>query len=170
MEQKQTEDRIQRGLSYNTAEAITAVIIFCIGLVMMIDTYRIGAGWAFDGPESGYFPFRIGAIACIASVVVFLRTLLGKQRNLKIFVAWGQFKLVLMVLVPTIAYVLVTQLVGIYVASTLFIGGFMRMVDKSGWLKIVLVSIGTSAMLFWMFEVQFMVPLPKGPLEALFGY
>jgi putative tricarboxylic transport membrane protein len=24
--------------------------------------------------------------------------------------------------------------------------------------------------LFWMFEVQFMVPLPKGPLEALFGY
>jgi len=24
--------------------------------------------------------------------------------------------------------------------------------------------------LFWMFEIQFMVPLPKGPLEALFGY
>ncbi len=170
MEQKQTEDRVQRGLSYNAVEAITAVVIFCIGAVMMIDTYRIGAGWAFDGPESGYFPFRIGAIACIASVVVFLRTLSGKKRKLEIFVSWKRFKLVLMVLVPTVIYVIATQLVGIYVASTLFIGGFMRMVDKSGWVKIVLVSICTSVVLFWMFEIQFMVPLPKGPLEALFGY
>ncbi len=170
MEQKQTEDRVQRGLSYNAVEAITAVVIFCIGAVMMIDTYRIGAGWAFDGPESGYFPFRIGAIACIASVVVFLRTLFGKKRKLEIFVSWERFKLVLMVLVPTVIYVIATQLVGIYVASTLFIGGFMRMVDKSGWVKIVLVSICTSVVLFWMFEIQFMVPLPKGPLEALFGY
>jgi putative tricarboxylic transport membrane protein len=24
--------------------------------------------------------------------------------------------------------------------------------------------------LFWMFEFQFLVPLPKGPLESLFGY
>jgi putative tricarboxylic transport membrane protein len=34
----------------------------------------------------------------------------------------------------------------------------------------VAVSLGVSAVLFWMFEIQFMVPLPKGPLEALFGY
>jgi len=24
--------------------------------------------------------------------------------------------------------------------------------------------------LFWMFEIQFAVPLPKGPLETLLGY
>jgi putative tricarboxylic transport membrane protein len=42
--------------------------------------------------------------------------------------------------------------------------------DKSSWLKTVAVSAGVSAVLFWMFEIQFMVPLPKGPLEALFGY
>jgi putative tricarboxylic transport membrane protein len=75
-----------------------------------------------------------------------------------------------MVLVPTVVYVLVTQVIGIYVASTLFIGGFMRVMEKSSWLKTVLVSVGVSAVLFWMFEIQFLVPLPKGPLEALFGY
>ena len=41
---------------------------------------------------------------------------------------------------------------------------------KFGWLKVILVSVIISAVLFWMFEVQFMVPLPKGPLESLFGY
>jgi len=170
MEQKQREDRLQRGLSYNAVEAITAGVVFCIGIVMMVDTYRIGAGWAFDGPESGYFPFRIGVIASLASVVIFLRTLFGKKRNFEIFVSGEKLKLVLKVLIPSIVYVLATQLVGIYVASTLFIGGFMRMIDKSGWLKVVLISVLTSVVLFWMFEIQFKVPLPKGPLEALFGY
>ena len=35
---------------------------------MMFDSYGIGAGWAADGPQPGYFPFRIGAIICIVSV------------------------------------------------------------------------------------------------------
>ncbi len=94
----------------------------------------------------------------------------GKQRNPEVFVSWARFKLVLMVLLPTAVYVLAIQFLGIYVASTLFIGAFMRVMDKSRWLKTLLVSVGVSALLFWMFEVQFKVPLPKGPLEAMFGY
>lgn len=170
MEQKQTEGRIHSGLSYNTVEMVTAVVTFLIGMVMMFDSYKIGWGWAIEGPQAGYFPFRIGAITCIASIVIFLRAFSGKKHHLESFVTWEKFKLVLMVLVPTLVYVLVTQVIGIYVASTLFIGAFMRVMEKTGWLKTVLVSVSVSAVLFWMFEIQFLVPLPKGPLEALFGY
>jgi hypothetical protein len=46
----------------------------------------------------------------------------------------------------------------------------MRLMDKYSWLKTLAVSIGLNAVLFWLFEIQFLVPLPKGPLEALFGY
>jgi putative tricarboxylic transport membrane protein len=168
MEQKQTEGI--RSISYKAAELTTSVVIFLIGLLIMYDSYRIGWGWAVEGPQAGYFPFRIGAITCIASLVIFLRYFSGKKQKQKTFVAWEQFRLVLMVLVPTVVYVLVTQVIGIYVASTVFIGAFMRVMEKSSWLKTVLVSVGVSAVLFWMFEIQFLVPLPKGPLEALFGY
>ena len=41
----------------------------------------------------------------------------------------------LLVLVPTTVYVLAIQLVGIYVASALFIAAFMRVMDKYSWLK-----------------------------------
>ena len=170
MEQKQT-DRIRGGgLSHSAVDALTALAIFLIGVVMMFDNYRIGAGWAADGPQSGYFPFRIGAILCIAAMVVFLRSLFGKQRQLEVFVSWERFRLVLMVLVPTAIYVLAIQFVGIYVASAIFIAAFMRVMDKDSWLKAALVGVGTSVTMFWLFEIQFMVPLPKGPLEALFGY
>jgi hypothetical protein len=169
MEQKHGS-RQRGGWSHGAVDAITAILIFGVGVVMMVDNYKIGAGWASDGPESGYFPFRIGVILCFASLVVALRSLFGKQRKLEIFVTWERFKPVLLVLLPTAVYVLVIQFLGIYVASTLFIAAFMRVMDKSSWLKTLLVSIGVNGLLFWMFEIQFKVPLPKGPLEALFGY
>ena len=165
MEQEQ-----QRGLTHAAADALTAFAIFLVGVVMMIDNHRIGAGWAPDGPESGYFPFRIGVILCIASVVVLLRSLFGKERKREIFVHRKKFKLVLLVLLPTLLYVLAIEFIGIYVASALFIGAFMRVMDKYSWVKTLLISFGTSVVLFWLFEMQFLVPLPKGPLEALFGY
>jgi len=169
MEQKQ--DSPQRGgLTHNAMDAIAAVGIFAIGVVVMVDNYKIGAGWASDGPESGYFPFRIGVLLCLASLVVLLKSLFGKQKNLEVFVSWQRLKPVLLVLLPTAVYVLAIQFLGIYVASTLFIAAFMRVMDKSSWLKTLLVSVGVNALLFWMFEMQFSVPLPKGPLEALFGY
>jgi putative tricarboxylic transport membrane protein len=165
MEQEQ-----QRGLTRAAADAIAAFVVFLVGVVMMVDNHRIGAGWAPDGPESGYFPFRIGVILCIASVVVLLKSLIGKGRDREIFVPWKKFKLVLLVLLPTMLYVLAIEFIGIYVASALFIGAFMRVMDKYSWAKTILIGIGTSLVLFWLFEMQFLVPLPKGPLEALFGY
>jgi putative tricarboxylic transport membrane protein len=171
MEHEQSRDRIHRGgFSHSAVDALTALAIFIVGVVMMVDNYKIGAGWAPDGPESGYFPFRIGAILCIASIVVFLRSLFAKQRKRDVFVSWKRFRLVLMVLLPTAVYVLAIQLTGIYVASAIFIAAFMRVMDKYSWLKAVMVGVGVSVTMFWMFEVQFMVPLPKGPVEALFGY
>ncbi len=171
MEQKHIQDRPRSAwLTNQVAEAIVAVSILLVGAVMMMDALRIGIGWASDGPKGGYFPFRTGAILSITSVVIFLRAVFGKHRNHELFVSWDRFKMVLAVLIPTVLYVLATQFIGIYVASALFIGGFMRAIGKFDWPKVVVISVAISAALFWMFEIQFLVPLPKGPLESLFGY
>ena len=149
---------------------MVAVIIFAIGVVMMVDNAKLGAGWASDGPESGYFPLRIGAILCGASLVVAFRVLLDRQHRQDVFVTWVRLRPVLAVLLPTALYVLAIQFLGIYVASAIFIGAFMRLMDKSSWIKTLAVSAGTSVMLFWLFEIQFKVPLLKGPLESWLGY
>jgi putative tricarboxylic transport membrane protein len=171
MEQTQSQERPRTAwLTNQVVEAIVAVGIFLVGVVMMMDALRIGIDWASDGPKGGYFPFRTGAILSIASVVIFLRALFGKDRNHELFVPWDRFKMVLAVLIPTVLYVLATQFIGIYVASALFIGGFMRAIGRFSWPKVTVISVVICAVLFWMFEIQFLVPLPKGPLESLFGY
>jgi hypothetical protein len=155
-------------VSERTVGAVTAIVFFLIGVVMIVDNYRIGAGWAPDGPQAGYFPLRIGVIICIAAAVVLFQTLRGERG--RAFVTFARLRHVLVVLVPTIVFVLAIKFLGIYVASALFIAAFMRAMDRFSWLKTIVVSIGVSAMLFWLFELQFLVPLPKGPLEAMFGY
>jgi hypothetical protein len=135
----------------------------------MWDSVRLGAKWGSDGPQAGYFPFYIGLLICLSTGVIFFRALANKAQAAKTFVSRGQLLLVMKMLVPSIAYVILIKLVGIYVASTLFIAFFMRWLGRSPWAKVASVALGVSVVFFLLFEVWFKVPLPKGPLESWLG-
>ncbi len=158
-------------ISRRTVDMLVALVVVLVGLAVMIDSYPLGIGWVNDSPGSGYFPFRVGAILSLASAAIAAQAAFGRSPEAREpFVVWARFKPVLAVLVPTGLYVLATNILGIYVASALFIGGFMRIGGRYGWLRTIVVSGATAVVLFWLFEVQFLVPLPKGPLESLLGY
>ena len=136
---------------------------------MVYDSVRLGARWADDGPQAGYFPFYIGLIVCLAAAVNFAVALASRKDAGRDFVELDKLKLVLAVLVPAAIYVAVISWTGIYVASALFIAFFMRWLGKYPWWKVGAVSVGTMVVFFLIFESWFKVPLPKGPLENLLG-
>jgi putative tricarboxylic transport membrane protein len=103
----------------------------------------------------------------VSSAITLVRALLVPPEKNSSFVDIGQLKLVLSVLIPSAAYVSLVGWLGIYVSSILFVAFFMRWLGKYPWWKVFLVSVGNSAVFFLIFEVWFLVPLPKGPLEAL---
>jgi putative tricarboxylic transport membrane protein len=155
-------------------EVVVAVAFFVFGAVVVWDSQRLGASWASDGPQSGYFPFYIGLLICISSVANLIAALGKGSKGARAFVTWGQLRMVLIVIVPSIVYVALIDnplySLGIYEASALFIAAFMRHLGKYSWPKIAGVSIGVMVAFFLMFEVWFKVPLPKGPIEALIGF
>ena len=168
----------EAGISTRTMEIAVAAILFATGALVVFDSYRLGASWADDGPQSGYFPFYIGLLLCISSVATLTQVAIAewKRRDrfrgaiaerLELFVAWGPFKLVLSVLLPAILYVAAIQLIGIYVASAIYIAAFMRWLGKYSWVKSVAVGFAVSASLFIMFEIWFKVPLFKGAWDPL---
>ena len=61
------------------------------------------------------------------------------------------------------------QWLGIYTASVLFIAYFMRWLGEYGWTRTVIVSVAVVVAFYFMFEKWFLVPLPKGPIEAALG-
>ncbi|MDB5822096.1 MAG: small permease of tripartite tricarboxylate transporter [Herminiimonas sp.] len=155
-------------ITHRTVELVVGVLLTLVGVLVMWSNYQLGAGWADDGPQSGYFPFRLGIVIFLSSLVVIVQAVIKADRSA--FVEKEQLKLVAIVLLPLILYVASIQSLGIYVPSALFIGIFMMAVGKFSWWKAIAVSVGTTLVIFWIFELQFQVPLPKGPLEQLFGY
>jgi putative tricarboxylic transport membrane protein len=152
-----------------TAEIVTAGGFFAIGAIVIFDSVRLGMGWKEDGPQAGYFPFYIGAIICISALVNLAAALVAAVKRNAVFVEVGQLKLVLSVLVPTAVYAGLIGWIGIYVASALFVALFMRWLGKYPWWKVGAVSVGNSVVFFLIFEVWFLIPLPKGPLEGWLG-
>jgi hypothetical protein len=152
-----------------TAEIVMAGLFFAIGAIVIFDSMRLGMGWKEDGPQAGYFPFYIGAIICISALVNVVAALVAARKANPAFVEIGQLKLVLSVLVPTVVYVGAIGWIGIYVASALFVALFMRWLGKYAWWMAAAVSVGNSVVFFLIFEVWFLIPLPKGPLEAMLG-
>ena len=148
-------------------EIMVAGVLLAAALLVMFDSLRSGIGWADDGPRSGYFPFRVGLLlagACVAILVGQLR-----DRSTKVFAERAQLSMVVQVFVPIVIYVALIAVLGIYVASALLIAYFMRRHGKYGWALSAAVSIGVPLVFFGVFERWFLVPLIKGPLEALFG-
>lgn len=155
-------------------DAGVAVAFFLFGAVVVWESRRLGSAWASDGPQAGYFPFYIGTFICIASLFNLYGAFSKASKGATPFVTWGQLKMVLMVLVPSLVFVALianpVYSLGIYEASILFIAFFMRYLGKYGWARIAAVSAGTMTAFFLLFEVWFKVPLPKGPIEALLGF
>src|SRR5687768_5920395 len=156
------------GISMRTMEIVTAVSLLALGGLVVYDSVRLGARWGSDGPEAGYFPFYIGLIICISSVVTLSQALFGKaSRTRRVFVDWQPLRQVLSVLVPAVFFVLAIQLVGLYVAAAVYIAGFMMWLGEYSWLRSVVLGVAVSAVAFLTFEVWFQVPLYKGAFDPL---
>jgi hypothetical protein len=152
------------------AELAVAGLFFIFGAIVITDSVRLGFGWQeVHGPRPGYFPFYIGLIICIASLVnIVLALRIAPDRN-KTFVQVGQLRLVLAVLIPTAVYAALVTWIGIYASSVLFIGFFMRWLGRYPWWKVLAVSVATVVVFYVIFEIWFKVPLPKGPIESFLG-
>lgn len=151
-------------------ELVVAAVLMGLAGLVIGDSLRVGIGWAEDGPRSGYFPFYIGCLLMGASAWIFIGQLWRWRRADPAFAERAQVALVVSVFVPMVVYVGAIFLVGIYIASALLIGYFMRRYGKYGWALTAAVAAGVPLFFFLVFERWFLVPLAKGPLERMLGF
>jgi putative tricarboxylic transport membrane protein len=167
-------------VSNKVMEIVVALLLLGGSAIVIADSVRVGFRWEEGvGPAPGYFPFWVAAILGVSSLIILIASVV-RPGDGETFVSVRSFGRVLAVLVPSLIYVaLIGGLsvgsvtvpgIGIYVASAIFICFFTLAIGRLGVVKSVLVSIAVPVMLFFMFERWFLVPLPKGPLEALLGY
>jgi putative tricarboxylic transport membrane protein len=150
------------------ADLATAGVLFLLAGVVLFDAIRLGFGWGSDGPQSGFFPFWLAIAAMVACVAIMARA--ARRADTKRFLTREQAIPVMKVLAPAAGLVIAMQVIGLYVASALYIGLYMRWIGRHRWSAVLALSIAIPLVTFVIFERWFLVPLPKGPLEAWLGY
>ena len=149
-------------------ELLVALFLMALAVLVLVDSVRVGTGWGDDGPRSGYFPFYIGLALLGASTWTAFKQLRHWRVN-PAFAERAQLASVMAILLPMTVYVGAIALLGIYVASVALIAYFMIRHGKHGVALTSAVSVGVPLFFYGVFERWFLVPLPKGPLEALVG-
>jgi len=152
----------------------TATLLLLVSAIVIYDALRIGVGWGTEGPQSGFFPFWLAALLAAVSLVLFVQA--WRSGSEKPFVTRDRFVPVLKVLVPLAGFVALTDPpgpwsgLGLYVAGGLYLGFYMRWVGRHDWRTVVALATSVPIITFVIFETWFLVPMPKGPVEAWFGY
>jgi putative tricarboxylic transport membrane protein len=150
------------------ADIVTASILAMVGGLVLADALRLGIGWGSDGPNSGFFPFWLALIMVLTCAIIIIQES-RKSTDVK-FVTREKIAPVLKVLWPAAAAVILMEWIGLYVASAIYLGFYMRWVGRHSWLAVGILSLGIPVAIFLVFEQWFLVPMPKGPLEAWLGY
>jgi putative tricarboxylic transport membrane protein len=150
------------------ADLVTALALIAVGVVVIADALRLGIGWGLEGPQSGFFPFWLAVLMVATAIVIAGQS--WRRASGRPFVTAAQLRPVLVVLGPAVGLVVLTEGLGLYVASALYLGFYMRWVGRHAWTTIVALGLAIPIVTFVVFERWFLVPMPKGPLEAWLGF
>lgn len=146
-----------------------ALLTLAFGAAIILGANEFSIGWGERGPEPGYVPFWIGCVIVAGSAATLVQIVRDTAAGRESAITRGQAQRALSFLLPMIGFVLLTQVLGIYVASIIYL--FAVMVFQGGYslLLSAVLSVGTAISLYLMFDKWLKVPLAKGPIEALLG-
>jgi hypothetical protein len=147
-----------------TADIVVAVILTAIGLLVAYDALRLGAGWGLEGPKAGFFPILMSTLVVGGCLIIIHQAVTGKSsvKGEKPFVLPGGLKPALTVFIPALGMVILTEVIGLYLAALIYLVAYIRLVGKFRWRTVLLVSVPIPLIFYVVFEKIFLIPLPMG--------
>ena len=146
------------------ADILVSLLLMSIGIIVIVDSARLGFRWGMNGPESGFFPFYLGTGAILCSLLVLRKV--AKQYKKEgaggRLMPEGALRPILWVLIPATGMVVITEFVGLHIAAALYLAFYMRAVGKIDWVVTISISLLVPIALYFAFDKLFLVPLPQG--------
>lgn len=157
-----------KNIPRHTAEIVTAALIGLFSAVMIYGSLQLETGWGSTGPQSGYFPLRLGILLSVVSLILLIQAV--RSSGGWVFVTPQQLKYSLAVFIPTVFLVMLMPYLGAYVPSVIYLTFMAKRHGKFTWLKSIGLGVLIMLTFFLVFELWFKVQLVKGPLEYWLGY
>jgi hypothetical protein len=146
-----------------------ALVFVAAGALIVNGSLEQGVDWTPSGPESGYFPLRIGWLITAVGLVqaAIAVAMAARERRhpatRELFIRRDRIKPLLQVFMPMVVYVVTMPWLGLYIGSALFIAGFMWWHGGYKW-RALPTGIAVCAVFYVLLEAWFQVELYKGPI------
>jgi hypothetical protein len=146
------------------ADIFVGLGLMAVGLLVLGDAIRLGFGWGMSGPEAGFFPFYMGLGIVLCTFFIVLRgiKIFKKEGTGKPLIVKGGLTQILWVLIPAAGMVLLSELIGLHLATVVYLAFYMGVVGKMHWAKVILLSVLVPLVIYILFDKIFLIPLPEG--------
>ncbi len=143
---------------------ITAVSFLLLGVAYLAGSLNLPLGTNVR-PGAGLFPILVGVSLTVLSLLVFISSLKQKEAvptDQELFPEGRDRRRVAAVAVTLILFVVLLKPLGYVVSSALLMAATLRLLGVRRWGRIVLTSILTAAISYYLFDSLLGTPLPRG--------
>jgi hypothetical protein len=154
-------------VSGRSLEAGTALLTGAFGVAVVVSSLDNGIGWSAAGVDAGTFPFVVGLIILSGSVFNLAQGWLHARETV---LRSSELKRLGMLFIPAAVYVGVIPLIGIYLASAIYVFGALAQYKRGAFIFPGLAAIATALALYLIFELTFQISLPRGLLGSALGF
>jgi tripartite tricarboxylate transporter TctB family protein len=159
-------------ISRRVLELSAAVLTGGFGVAVAVSSLDNGIGWSTAGVESGTFPFLTGIIIVLGSLYNLVQGVRPGVTLASVPIAITRIELrrLATLFVPAAIFVAVIPLIGMYLASAIYIFAVLALPGHQSVLRSLAMAVATPLLLYLVFERMFQVSLPAGALAAALGF
>jgi len=146
------------------ADIYVGLGMMLVGIIALGDAIRLGFGWGISGPAAGFFPFCMGLGILICTIFIVVRAVKTYRKDGPggPLIMEGGLVQILWILIPAIGVVLLTELIGLHLATIFYLAFNVRVLGKMSWVNVALISILVPLSMYIVFDKIFLIPLPEG--------
>jgi hypothetical protein len=154
-------------ISGRALETATALLTGAFGAAVVVSSLGNGIGWSSAGVEAGTFPFIVGLIILCGSIFNLVQGWLNAR---DVVLRPSELRRLGNLFIPAVVYVGVIPLIGMYLASAIYVFGALAWHKRGSFVFSGAAAIATAVALYLIFELTFQISLPRGLVGDVIGF
>jgi len=144
----------------------SSIVLLGIAIAIFVETRKLPIG-SFRAPQMGFFPFILGIMLTIFSLLLLWQTIKEKGRGRShTSVRSGNWKGIGLTLGALFAYAFLLECLGYILSTFLLIVFLLRVIGAQKWWVVISGALLSSLASFLIFDLLLDVPLPAGILGS----
>jgi high-affinity Fe2+/Pb2+ permease len=146
-----------------SADRIAGAALLALAVAFSAGALRQWAYWGENGPGPAFLPFWLGLVMAILAVMLLVSGLRSPDSSEAWLPSGESLRRLVLVLAITVAFVALLGVLGMTIATVLFLVVLIRYLDHQRWLVALAVALAVAALNYVVFTRWLGVPLPTGP-------